>query len=173
MSARNRLLAIAAFAIWAMIQPGTVSAQNSGVGGDGFMRLLWVMNGHMVLWKLDQNLNLVASKDYGSFTGFNLIGITTAANNNTYVLWSYHTASSSGNNNIALWVVDANLNFINSREYGPFPGWMPTGLSTGGSSPNFHVIWSMAGTAIAVWTVDADLNYITSASWQQQNTVRR
>jgi hypothetical protein len=171
MSARNRLLAIAAFTILAIIHPGTVSAQTSGVGGDGFTRLLWVMNGDMVLWKLDPNLNMVASKDYGSFPGYDLIGITTAPNNNTYVLWSYHASASSGNTSITLWLVDANLNFITSRNYGPLPlGWIPTGLSAGGSSPNFQVIWSQGGTAMAVWIVDANLNYVTSASWQQPGT---
>jgi hypothetical protein len=166
MSARYRLLAIAAFTILAIFQPGTVSAQNSGIGGDGFMRLLWVMNGHMVLWKLDPNLNMVASKDYGSFSGFDLIGITTAANNNTYVLWSYHASPSDVNDSISLWLVDANLNFITNREYAASLGWIPTGLSTGGSSSNFHVIWSKAGTAMSVWTMDANLNYVTSAWWQ-------
>jgi hypothetical protein len=41
MSARNKLLAMAAaVTMWATFQPGTVSAQNSGIGGDGFTRLM-------------------------------------------------------------------------------------------------------------------------------------
>jgi len=162
MSAHNRLLAIAAFTMWAIIQPGTVSAQDSGIGGDGFTRLLWISTAnHMILWKLDQNLNVVVSCDYGAQRGFDPLAITTAANNNTYVLWS-HTDRRS----IALWVVDANLNFINSQSYPHLPEWVPKGLSTGGSSPNFHVIWESHGTK-AVWDVDGNLNYVTSAAFQQ------
>ena len=42
MSVRKRLLAVAAaVTMWAVIQPGTVSAQTSGVGPDGYTRFLW------------------------------------------------------------------------------------------------------------------------------------
>ena len=157
MSARNRLLAIAAaFTIWATIQPGTVSAQNSGVGGDGFTRLLWRGTDYRIsLWKLDGNLNLVLLREYGPYTGWIPIAITTAANNNTYVLWRNTDGA------ISLWLVDANLNFVNSHLYGPFPGWIAKGLSTGGNSPNFRVIWRFTNGLASVWNVDGNLNFVT------------
>jgi hypothetical protein len=40
MSIRKLLATAAAVAMWLTIQPGTASAQNSGLGGDGLTRLL-------------------------------------------------------------------------------------------------------------------------------------
>jgi hypothetical protein len=61
MSRPKRLLAIvAAFAMWTVIQSGTVSAQTSGVGGDGYTRNFWIgTDGRISVWKLDPNLNFV------------------------------------------------------------------------------------------------------------------
>jgi hypothetical protein len=46
--------------MWTVIQSGTVSAQTSGVGGDGYTRNFWIgTDGRISVWKLDPNLNFV------------------------------------------------------------------------------------------------------------------
>src|SRR5436190_3817697 len=116
---RTKSLGIAAaVAMWVTVQPGTLSAQTSGVGGDGFTRLLWRNTDSQIsLWKLDSNLNATAFQEYGPFLGWLPIAITTAPNNTTCVLWR----NSEGR--ISLWLIDANLRFVTFREYGPFIGW--------------------------------------------------
>ena len=42
--------------------------------------------------------------------------------NNTYLLWRYTDGTAN------IWVLDANLNFITSRNVGPVGGWVPEGL---------------------------------------------
>lgn len=63
MRARKSMLAIAAaVAMWATFQPATVSAQNSGVGGDHSTALMWRGTDYEIsLWKLDANLNFVTN----------------------------------------------------------------------------------------------------------------
>jgi len=61
------LVAAAAITIWAFIQ--SASAQNSGIGGDSFTRLLWRgTDGSVALYKLDPNLNLVINRNYPQLT---------------------------------------------------------------------------------------------------------
>jgi hypothetical protein len=179
MSARRRLLAAAAAAaMWATFPPDTVSAQQSGVGGDESTVLRWVGTAAdgtadvLVLWKLDANLNFLASKGYGPYPGFTPLAITTANNGDTFVLWTYRDHS------IVLWKVDPNLNYLTSKAYGPYPGWAAQGLSvdTGqglnGSNvgvclvncgiPSFRVTWANANGSANVWELDQNLNYITS-----------
>jgi hypothetical protein len=159
MSARNKLLAIAAaVAMWATIQPGTASAQNSGLGPDGFTRLMWRgTDYHISLWKLDSNLNFSSFKEFGPFPGFIPIAITTDHFNFTYVLWR-HT-----DGHISLWLVDPNLNFVNFHEYGPFPGWIAKGLSVDtGTTANFRVIWRNTDGSVSVWNVDGSLNLVNN-----------
>src|SRR5215831_4207421 len=119
MSARRKLLAIAAaVTMWATLQPGTATAQNSGLGFDGLTRLMWrATDDHISLWRLDANLNFNLFHEYGPFPGFIPIAITTDAFNFTYVLWR-HT-----DGHISLWLIDPNLNFGTFHEYGPFPGF--------------------------------------------------
>src|SRR5712671_4667247 len=106
MSARGKLLAAAAAVIiWVAIQPGTVSGQTSGVGGDGYTRVLWrSTNGVAGLGILDIRAPYPTLYAFlGPFVGWSPIAITTARNNNTYVLWR-HT-----NNYASLWVFDQSL----------------------------------------------------------------
>ena len=159
MSVRNKLLATAAaVAMWATLQPGTASAQNSGLGPDGFTRLMWRgTDYHISLWKLDQNLNFSLAHEYGPFPGFSPIAITTDHFNFTYVLWR-HT-----DGHISLWLIDPNLNFVTFHEYGPFPGFIAKGLSVDtGTSPNFRVIWRHTDGHVSVWNVDGNLNFVNA-----------
>ena len=127
MSARKRLLAVAAaVTMWATIQPGTVSAQQSGVGSDGYTRLLWRgTNSNISLWKIPPLSSSASptSQVYGPYTYWTPIAITTASDNNSYVLWRYT------DNSISIWEVNANLNYVTSHAYGPYPGWVAKGLS--------------------------------------------
>src|SRR5438128_2497157 len=76
--------------VWTIIQPGSASAQNSGVGGDGKTRLLWrATDYHISLWRLGPSLDFELFHEYGPYVGFEPIAITTAPNNTTYVLWRH------------------------------------------------------------------------------------
>jgi hypothetical protein len=145
----------------AVIQPGILSAQNSGVGGDGNTRLLWRgTDNHISLWRIDSALNYQIFHEYGPYFGYEPIAITTANNNNTYVLWR-HTSGK-----ISLWVIDANLNFLNFREYGPYEGWIAESLSveTPGSN-RFRLIWRDTDGRISVWLVDSALNLVNNHAY--------
>ena len=157
MSACKSMLAIAAaVAMWVTFQPGTVSAQNSGVGGDHSTVLMWRgTNYNISLWKLDANLNFVTNHVYGPYAGWIPIAITTDVNDFTYVLWRYTDGT------ISLWLVDPNLNFVNNHLYGPYPGWIAKGLSVDtGSSPNFRVIWRYTDGSVSIWTVNGALQFL-------------
>jgi hypothetical protein len=43
--------------------------------------------------------------------------MTTANNNNTYILWKNTDGTAT------VWLVDENLNFVTSAVYGPYSGW--------------------------------------------------
>src|ERR1700730_15124418 len=163
MNTRKRLLTmVAAVAMWTAIQPATVYAQTSGVGGDGYTRNFWYgTDCRISVWKLDPNLNFVTSHDYGPYTGWCPIALTVAHDNNTYVLWRYY------DNSISLWLLDPNLNYLNSHVYGPYAGFTAIGLSpyTDGTTNNFRVVWRYTDSSISVWTVDPNLNYITSRNY--------
>jgi hypothetical protein len=163
MSRLKRLAAIvAAVAMWAVIQPGTVSAQTSGVGRDGYTRSLWFgTDGRISVWKLDPNLNFVTSHDYGPYAGYSPVALTAASNNNIYVLWRYSDGS------ISLWLLDPNLNYVTSHLYGPYSGYTAIGLGpyTDGTTNNFHVIWRYTDGSWNVWLVDQNLNYIASRKY--------
>jgi hypothetical protein len=158
MSIRKLLATAAAVAMWLTIQPGTASAQNSGLGGDGLTRLLWrATDYHISLWNLDANLNFLAFHEYGPYAGWIPVALTTDKFNFSYVLWRNTDGS------ISLWLVDPNLNFVNSHIYGPYPGWIAKGLSvdTGGSA-NFRVIWRYTDGSVSLWNVDGGLNFVNS-----------
>lgn len=162
MSARKKLLAVAAaVAMWASIQPSTVSAQTSGIGADGFTRFAWRGTDYSYsLWQVDANLNFFNSHLYGPYPGWTPIAITTARNNNTYVLWRYNDGS------ISLWAVDTNLNFLGSHSYGPFTGWTAKGLSVDtGSTSGFCVIWRNTDGSVSVWRADQNLNFVNSHAY--------
>jgi hypothetical protein len=158
MSIRRKWLATAAaVALWATIQPGPVSAQTTGIGGDGFTRVLWRgTDGSISLWKLNTSLNFVTSHAYGPYAGWSPIAITNAHNNNTYVLWRYT------DNSISLWEVDSNLNFVTFHAYGPYVGWIPKTLSvdTNGNN-NFRLTWKNTNGHLSLWSLDQNLNFVT------------
>lgn len=148
---------------WAVIQPGLLCAQNSGVAGDGTMRLMWRgTDSHISLWKFDASngINFTAYREHGPYNGWQPIALTTANNNNSYVLWR-HT-----NGSISLWLVDANLNYVTSRVYGPYDGWIAESVSVetigGVNKDRFRVIWRNTSGAVSVWIVDANLNLVNS-----------
>jgi len=162
MSVRKRLLAVAAaVTMWAVIQPGTVSAQTSGVGPDGYTRFLWKGTDYSVsLWQLNPSLNFFNNHVYGPYNGWDPIALTTAHNNNSYVLWRYYDGT------ITVWAVDTNLNYITQKNYGPYTGWIAKGLSVDtGTGSGFRIIWRHTGGSVAVWQLDQNLNYVNSTNW--------
>jgi hypothetical protein len=158
MRIRKTLLAIVAAGIMAAtIQVGTAFAQNTGVGGDGYTRLLWRGTDYSIaLYKLDPNLNFVSGVTYGPYAGYTPVALTTDVLGYSYVLWRYTDGS------ILLWLVDPNLNFITSHVYGPYSGWTAKGLSVSTSgSNNFRVLWRHTGGSVALWNVDGNLNFVS------------
>jgi hypothetical protein len=159
MSARKRLLAMAAgVTMWATLQPGTVSAQNSGIGGDGFTRLMWRSTNYSIaLWNLDANLNVTGSLDYGPYVGWIPIAMTTNSLSYTYVLWRRTDGA------INLWELDPVFNMVNQHIYGPYTGWIAKGLSAGtGGGANLRVVWRYTDGTATVWNVDSNLNFVSS-----------
>jgi hypothetical protein len=161
---RKTWLQTAAVAVaFAVIQPGLLSAQNSGVAGDGTMRLMWKgTDSRISLWKLDASngINFLSAKEHGPFYGWEPIALTTANNRNSYVLWR-HT-----NGAISLWLVDANLNYVTHRQYGPYEGWTAESLSVetigGVNKDRFRVIWRATNGQVSLWIVDANLNFVNN-----------
>jgi hypothetical protein len=134
-------------AVLSAIQPSIVSAQTSGVGPDGFTRILWRgTDGRISLWKLNASLLHVADVQYGPYPGYDPIAITVGSNNNTYVLWA-HT-----NGSISLWRVDSNLNLVSYQVFGPYDGWTAQGLGSGGGQ--LRVMWRYTTGQVSVWAVD-------------------
>jgi hypothetical protein len=113
------ILAVSTVAIALAFHPGAASAQNNGIGGDGYTRALWRgTDGSISLWKLDPSLNFGGSHSYGPYPGWSSVALTTTANSNSYVLWRNTDGTAT------IWVVDPNLNFITSHNYGPYEGWI-------------------------------------------------
>jgi hypothetical protein len=144
----SKLLTLAAVVtVLSAIHPGISSAQTSGVGPDGFTRILWRgTDGRISLWKLNAALQHVSDIQYGPYAGWDPIAMTVGTNNNTYVLWRYT------DNSISLWRLDSNLNLVTSQTYGPYAGWKPQGLGSGGGQ--LRVIWRYTVGQLSVWSVD-------------------
>jgi len=160
---QNRWLQITATMLASIVMtPGAVFAQNSGVAGDGTLRLMWTgTDSHISLWKLDatNNINFLSYHEYGPYYAWTPISLTTAYNGNSYVLWRYTDGS------ISLWLVDANLNYVTSRVYGPYNGWTAESLSvetTGFGNNRFRVIWRDTSGEVSLWIVDAALNLVNN-----------
>jgi hypothetical protein len=161
MKSGKKLIAAAAVAMCAIIQSGTVSAQTSGVGSDGYTRFSWRGTDNRIsFWQIDPNFQFYNSHEYGPYTGYTPIAMTAAANNKTYVLWRYVDGS------IVLWRLDTFLGFEFSKTYGPYTGYTAESLSvsTNGTSgaSDFRVIWRYSNGSISVWDVDQNLNYLKS-----------
>ncbi len=160
MTKRNMDFAVAAAAtMWAAFQPGSAPAQSSGVGGDGYTRLLWTATDSSIsLWKLDPVLNFVTSHLYGPYDGWTPVGITTTFNNNTCVLWKRTDGV------INLWTVDPNLNFVSSTIYGPFTGWTAQSLSPElSANGRIRVIWRETKGLVSVWELSNCESFVRNA----------
>jgi len=157
---KNLLFLAAAATIWAAaMQPGDVSAQSSGIGGDGDTRLLWRgTDGSISVWKLNPSLAVLGGHIYGPYYGWQPVALTTANNNFSYVLWR------DTNNFVSLWALDANLNFAFNKTYGPFYGWVAETLSvdTNGNS-TLRLIWRSSTGEVSVWFLDQNLNFVRNA----------
>jgi hypothetical protein len=157
---KNLLFLAAATTIWAAaMQPGDVSAQSSGIGGDGDTRLLWRgTDGSISVWKLNPSLAVLGGHIYGPYYGWQPVALTTANNNFSYVLWR------DTNNFVSLWAIDANLNFAFNKTYGPFYGWVAETLSvdTNGNS-TLRLIWRSSTGQVSVWFLDQNLNFVRNA----------
>jgi hypothetical protein len=162
MNALKKLLAVvAAITMWATIQPGTLSAQTSGIGGDAGTRLLWRGTDNRIsLWKLNPNLSFNSSLQYGPFDTWLPIAITTRNDNNTVVLWRRTDGL------ISVWLVDANLNFQFSKVYGPFLGWIAESLSVDTNGNDWcRVIWRETGGLVGVWSLNQNLDLVTAVAY--------
>jgi hypothetical protein len=168
---RQSLLAVAVvISAFVTIQP--VLAQSSGVGCDGATRLLWKgTNASISLWKLDSNLNILGNAVYGPYVGWAPAGITTACNNNTYVLWLGLTADGLAFNGAALIQrLDANLNYVTQQAYGPASGWLPESLSVD-TTPNstLRLIWrggnTISGGTVSIWYLQPDLSVVKTVAY--------
>ena len=168
---RQSLLAVAVvISAFVTIQP--VLAQSSGVGCDGATRLLWTgTNASISLWKLDSNLNVLSKTAYGPYAGWYPAGITTACNNNTYVLWLGLTANALDFNGTALIQrLDANLNYVTQQAYGPAAGLVPESLSID-TTPNstLRLIWrggdTLSGGIVSIWYLQPDLSIVKAVSY--------
>ena len=159
MSVRKRLLAVAAaVTMWAVIQPGAVSAQTSGIGPDGYTRFAWRGTDNSIsLWQLDPSLNFYNSHAYGPYPGWTPLAITTAHNNNSYVLWQYYDGT------VTVWEVDTFLNYVTQKFYGPYFGWSAKGLSVDtGTGSGFCIIWKNNNGSVSVWRLDQNLTFLNN-----------
>ena len=155
----SRLLTLMmAVMVLSAIQPRVLSAQTSGVGPDGFTRILWRgTDGRISLWKLDGGLAHVADVQYGPYPGYTPIAITVGSNNNTYVLWT------NTNGSMVVWRVDSNLNLVSSQGFGPYTGWIAQGLGSGAGQ--LRVIWRHTTGQAGVWAIDPNtLALLTSSA---------
>jgi hypothetical protein len=159
MSLRN-WLRITLATISVVVLPCILSAQNSGVAGDGTFRLMWRgTDSHISLWTLDSsnNINETSFHEYGPYDGWLPIALTTANSGSSYILWR------NTNGSISLWLVDPNLNLVSYRVYGPYDGWTAESLSVDTASTNrFRVLWRETDGRVSIWIVDPLLNLVSS-----------
>jgi hypothetical protein len=167
---RQSLLAVAVvISAFVTIQP--VLAQSSGVGCDGATRLLWKgTNASISLWELDSNLNPLANATYGPYAEWSPAGITTACNNNTYVLWLGLTNGLAFNGTALIQQLDPNLNYVKQQVYGPAPGWLPESLSVDTSpSSTLRLIWrggdTVSGGMVSIWYLQPDLSVVKTVAY--------
>jgi hypothetical protein len=152
-------MAAAIVAVWVGIHPGTLSAQTSGVGCDGYTRLLWRgTDSSSILWNLDPSLNYVgASSVYGPYIGWIPVSIAVGCDDYTRLLWK-DTDGTAG-----LWLLSPTLVYVNSTFYGPYSGWLPESLSIDPYHPDYlRLIWKKTNGEVAVWILDPNLNFVTS-----------
>lgn len=154
---RNKLfLMTAVTTLCAAIQPAILSAQTSGVGGDGYTRFLWRgTDGSISLWRVDGNLLNPISHTYGPYAGWTPVAITTGFDNYTRVLWRGTDGSAD------LWLVDPNLNLVTSVDYGAYYGWLPESISID-AADRTRLLWRHTNGSVSIWMVNPTLAGITS-----------
>lgn len=149
-------LATAIIGICAAIQPGKLSAQTSGVGSDGYTRVLWRgTNGSISVWKLDSNLVQTSYRQYGPYNGWTPIALTVGSDNYSRLLWRGTDGA------VSLWLLDPNLNFYSYKQYGPYYGWIAESISID-TADRLRLIWRETDGSISIWNLDATLNYLGS-----------
>jgi hypothetical protein len=79
--------------------------------------------------------------------------MTTTGTNNSYVLWCYTDGTAS------IWQLDANLNLVTSRNWGPITGWTAQALGLD-NFDNIRLIWKSTLGQYSAWTINAALNPI-------------
>jgi len=147
--------------VWSYVHPGKLSAQTSGVGNDGYTRVLWrATNGSVSVWKVDANLNYTDSHTYGPYDGWTPLSLAVSSNNRTYLLWR----NTSGQ--AALWWLDQNLGFGDSANTDPYYAWIPETLSVSTASPyDLRLVWKNTNGGLSVWALNADLTYLNSKTF--------
>jgi hypothetical protein len=65
---------------------------------------------------------------------------------------------------LSLWALDANLNYLRSAIYGPYPGYTALFVTTVNNG-NSYILWQYQDGSINLWTVDPNLNYVTSQAY--------
>src|SRR5436305_8253291 len=158
---RELLLAAARALVWTSVYPCNMSAQTSGVGNDGYTRVLWrATNGSVSVWKVDANLNYVDSHTYGPYDGWAPLSLAVGSNNRTYLLWR------NTNGQASVWWLDENLGFGNSVSTDPYYGWIPETLSVSNASPyDLRVIWKNTNGSVSMWILNADLTYLNAKAY--------
>lgn len=76
----------------------------------------------------------------------------------TRVLWQGTDSS------IAIWKLDGNLNVVYGVKAGPYPGWIPIGLTVGDDNYT-RIMWRSTTGALAVWLIDPNLNYVSGYAY--------
>jgi hypothetical protein len=156
---RTFLVSVAAICC-AVFEPGVLSAQNSGIGSDGYTRLLWKgSDSSIIIWKLDSSLYYFDSVTYGPYFSWVPQAIAVGPDNYTRILWK------NPNGSIIIWLVDPYLNFYSSRIYGPFTGWCADSISVDPFYNTSSLTWSATNGEVAIWSLDANLDFITSRAY--------
>jgi hypothetical protein len=145
-------------AVWFVaVQPGTLSAQNSGVGWDGYTRFLWKgTDSSILIWTLDSNLNYVNSRTYGPYFSWVPQAMVVGSDNYARILWK------NTDGTICLWLVDPSLNFVSYKVYGPYSGWVADSISLNPAYSTMSLSWTSTTGQVWWWSLDSNLNYITS-----------
>jgi len=159
LSTLKYILAAAAIVTALAFQPGPAAAQTAGFGTDGYSRVMWRgTDGRISLWKLDPSLNFVGGHDYGPFSGWTPVALTTNNSNFNYVLWTSTDGTAS------VWVLDPNFNVVTSRTFGPIKSWIAEGLGVGAATGNVGLVWKSTAGQVAVWVLNpSSLNLILSS----------
>jgi hypothetical protein len=150
----NLVLMLCLATVWAVLSPATMSGQTSGIGTDGYTRVLWQgADSSIAVWKLDGNLNFVSAATDGPYEGWIPVALAVGDDNYTRVMWRSTTGG------LALWLLDPNLNYVSAYTYGPFLGWLPVSTSLNAAGDE-AVIWKNTDGSMAIWILTRDQSTI-------------